>query len=356
MATNLNRRRKHRRRPGERGLTLAESLATCVALAVLAACVLPALAGLAQDGKFARCLSHLQRIGMAGGIYAAADAADSAIPVHAAFFEQDPADVIWVGPYEWGGKSGRGETDFVTGTPGDPVDSRYGTQAGFGPARRPLNRILYGDTLTDYTNDPGPGNQNWLQDTQLDLDLFRCPCDSGYTGIHTPAFRDDRLTSYDHFGTSYGANMFMIATSGGGNPMRSNSPFLHAQSAIYSPATTLAYQENNGRFAWASYPDSCDFIDGIPGHVRGWHGKDWTFNASFIDGHAEAIYMNGYRSTYLPRFEGADAGGVPDDNGYYRCVMIRGEGWQKDTLPLREIQTGLYSPSSDRPSYEGGIE
>ncbi|MHC4695515.1 MAG: type II secretion system protein [Planctomycetota bacterium] len=325
--------------------TLVEAAVTLMILLMLSAWLLPATAQVSRSSKAGRCLGNLMRIGYANAIYAAQDPAEMAIPVHPAQFMQDPYRPEHIGPYAWGGKSGIGEPASA----GEPFSARKGTMNGFGPARRPLNQIIYGDSFTDYTDDPGDDYANWMADTELDLDAHRCPTDSGYTGVHSPAFRDERLTSYDHFGTSYGANMFMSSYAGGG-PMTSNSPYLHRMSDIISPATTLAYQENNGRFAWAAAPEQCDFIQpGIPGTARGWHGKDWTFNASFIDSHAEAIFMRGYVS--VPVFQDQDL------QQQRRCIIIRGDGWQKDTLPADPTPTGLsWGGGGGRPSYEDGIE
>jgi len=248
-------------------------------------------------------------------------------------------------PYDWGGKSGIGEADTVD----EPWTARWGTANGFGPARRPLNQILLRNALPDYTDDPGKDYANWMGDTNLALDTFECPSDSGYTGIHSSHFQVEQRTSYDHFGTSYGLNLFMVASAGG--LMQSNSPYLHRMSEMRSPATTLAYQENNGRFAWAAAPEQpeCEWIGpGLPGTVRGWHGKDWTFNAAFLDGHADEIYMRGYDNprVMIPYSPLSDR---------YRCIIIRGENWQKDTLPAEPVETHLVWGGVGRPSYEGVI-
>ena len=339
---------------GRSAFTLKELVATVALLAVWGVWLIPTAAGVRQSSKQGRCLANLMQIGYANTIYAAQDRADMAIPVHPRQFCQCPGEPcesicgepVHIGPYEWGGKSGIGEQ----GVPGALWSARYGTAAEFGPARRPLNRILYGDVFPDYTDDPGDDFANWKSDAALALDVYRCPSDSGYTGIHSPAFRDDRLTSYDHFGTSYGANVFMVA-AGGGGIMSSNSPYLHRMSELLSPATTLAFQENNGRFAWTAAPElpACSWVGpGIAGTARGWHGKDWTFNAAFVDGHADAIYMRGYENTY-----------VMTDNALqqrYTCIIVRGENWQKDTLPVAPVETLLWHSGDGRPSYEGGIE
>ena len=345
--------------------TLNELVATVALLAVWSVWLIPTAAGVRQSSKQGRCLANLSRIGYANSIYAAQDPADMAIPVNWRQFCQCPGEdcgspcmePLHIGAYEWGGKSGRGQ-------PGDPyaiergapvegefawLSSKFGTPAGAGPARRPLNGILYRERFADHTED----QTGWEADTALELDVYRCPSDSGYTGIHSPAFRDDRLTSYDHFGTSYGANMFMVANSGGGW-MSSNSPYLHRMSELPSPATTLAFQENNGRFAWTAAPEQPECVatiglEGIVGTVRGWHGKDWTFNAAFIDGHAKPIYMRGYENPTV--YQPGDPTG-----GSYRCIIIRGESWQIDTLPLEPVYTPLWHGGVGRPSYEGEIE
>lgn len=336
--------------------TLRDLVATVVIVVILGVWLIPATAGVRHTSKRSRCLANLARIGFANTIYAAHDSNDMALPVHPRQSCQCPGVPCGepcmsppppTAPYDWGGKSGIGEP----AQQGEPWTARLGTANGFGPARRPLNRILYGDTLPDYTDDPGEDYANWMSDTALDLPVHQCPSDSGYTGIHSLHFLWEQRTSYDHFGTSYGANLFMIANSGGGW-MRSNSPYLHRMSQMRSPATTLAYQENNGRFAWAAAPEQPECrsdlgLEGIPGTVRGWHGKDWTFNAAFLDGHADAIYMRGYENPQvMPNQPG---------NGRFQCIVIRGENWQKDTLPVEFVETRLWHGGEGRPSYEGGL-
>ena len=39
----------------------------------------------------------------------------------------------------------------------------------------------------------------------------------------------------------------------------------------------------------------------------------------------------------------------------YRCIIVRGDGWQKDTLPAELIGTGVLAPGGGRPSYEGCV-
>ena len=95
--------------------------------------------------------------------------------------------------------------------------------------------------------------------------------------------------------------------------------------------------------------------------LRGWHGKDWTYNRAFVDGHA---------ATQRILLEGTE-----DSNGYsihYRtemiwpedlprqdrtvCIIVRGPGWQKDTLPAESIVTGLQWDGQGRVSNGGCVD
>jgi hypothetical protein len=70
----------------------------------------------------------------------------------------------------------------------------------------------------------------------------------------------------------------------------------------------------------------------VPGTVTGWHGRDWIFNASFADAHAGTIRMKGFDNPHLeeyPLFDSFDA---------WKCVIIRGKGWQLDTLPAPPVE------------------
>ncbi len=333
-------------------LSLIEVAALVVIAVVLTAGLVPSLASVRMSGKESRCLSNLMQIGFANSMYAAKEPSDPALPVHAKQFDQclSPLvggfcqDPMFVGAYEWGGKSGVGVPGFVE-FPGQ-LGSRYGTLAGFGPVTRPLNDVVYKQEFVDAWDSPEGFDRLQAQlDMGLDLPVNQCPADTGYTGIHFPAFRDSKLSSYDHLGTSYTANVFMTGAQGFED--YSNSPYLHSLSEIMSPRRTLAYYENNGRFAWSAQPmpPDCRWIgSGIAGTVRGWHGVPWVFNAAFIDGHADSIYMRSF-----------DNSAVGPESSFW-CISVRGESWNKDTLPLDRVRTNLKSPGYGRPSWEGGIE
>jgi prepilin-type processing-associated H-X9-DG protein len=348
----------------------------------------PSLKSLASESKYSKCLDRMRAIGQASLIYSATDVAESAIPVHEKQFQQDPYDPLYMGAYEWGGKSGVGAPIHNFGYP-PPYNSRYGTVAGFGPAKRPLNNILYPHGFRD--NFPSPNvpldQAALMKDTGLALDKYRCPADDGppkaahcYDWMNNPA-----RTSFDHFGNSYAANTFMVQYSGG--RISSNSPYLRPLSQVPNPSRVFNYEENIGRWAWACKRPiaECDWVavldPGPGGTVRGWHGKNWTYNFAFADGHVDkkAIYVEGTQDTegyaehYLldeltsppfpPNCSGCPPGsycpgneGTPEElNQTYRCIIVRGDGWQKDTLPAPHICTGLYWGYSGRPSFEGCV-
>ena len=333
------------------------------ALAVLA----PALGAARGRDALADCLANMRAIGQASLTYAGDDPNEIMIPVpHWELLYQA------CGAIEWGGKSGRGQPT----TAGDPSTSIFGTGAYRGPAHRPLNPYFYAGGFHDYNPpdgvpDPGPNNENWLADTQLDLGIYRCPADTGYAGggfLYTAesradrnetAFRDEGLTAYDHYGTSYVANTFWIVGGISGQRIRSQSVYLTPLSRVPSPSHTIAYREIPSRYVqmwgswegsgceWAGYEDR---FEGNFNTVPGWHGQDFHFNVTFADGHAAMVEMQGcFRPApnlgpmnYPPYVCGPTADPYECD----RCVTIRGPEWCLDTLPVRAVMTPYFADKS----------
>jgi prepilin-type N-terminal cleavage/methylation domain-containing protein len=383
MQLSLRSRSSRRARTG---FTLIELLVVIAIIALLIAILLPSLESARRQAKQNTCLSHIKNIGTSSRVYEADDPNGWGIPVHPLQYIQqyDPgaaSDPPYVGAYEWGGKSGIGWPDYPrAGKPGT-LGSKYGTANGCGPASRPMNDILYRGGFKDF-NSPTFSRAGATQDTQLDLDLFKCPGDDGPPrGAHCPDWiANQERSSYDHFGNSYAANVFMTASGGGGGEMRSNSPYLRPITRVPSPARTLYYEENIGRWAWScrSELEECTWIgQGVdPGptkSLRGWHGKDWTYNRVFVDAHAEyqKVYIEGtennegyanhYRNEQLesyPRWPSCSEGSgeQPGDYDQYRCIIVRGPGWQKDTMPSELLCTGLTHSGGGRPSYENCVD
>ncbi len=358
------------------GFTLIELLVVIAIIALLISILLPSLESARRQSKQSTCLSHIKNIATSSRVYEADDPSGWGIPVHPWQFFQSQQDPTFIGAYEYGGKAGIGRPGFCEGpSTGDYawISSKYGTRCGFGPSTRPMNDVLYPGGFKD-NNQPMFDRDGAEEDTDLDLKLFSCPGDDGPPrGAHCPDWvNHTERSSYDHFGNSYAANIFMIATTGGEEAgwMKTNSPYMRPVTRVPTPSRTLYYEENIGRWAWSCRReiDDCSWIGaGVdPGPtkaVRGWHGKDWTFNRSFVDAHAETqrIYNEGTEDAdgYATHYRNEQVFNEDEDPGeqeFSRCIIVRGNGWQKDTLPAELIHTGLHFPGSGRPSYEDCVE
>jgi prepilin-type N-terminal cleavage/methylation domain-containing protein len=347
------------------GFTLIELLVVVAIIALLVAILLPSLEAARRQGKKSTCMAHIKNIATSSRVYEADDAQGWGIPVHPGQYLQDPSEPTFIGAYEWGGKSGVGRDDFIPGQRPALLGSKYGTRAGFGPATRPMNEILYKGGFKDNTQ-PYFDRLGAENDTKLDLELFKCPSDDGPPRVaHCQDWieKGDTISSYDWFGNSYAANVFMTAPSTGGL-MNSNSPYMRPITRVPSPARTLYYEENIGRWAWAARNDPCTIADIIGVNIdpfkaiEGWHGDDWTYNRAFVDAHAETqrIYIEGSEDAqgYAEHYRSEQLSSYPGGATYtqVRCIIVRGPAWQKDTLPAAEVPTGLEHDGDGRPSYE----
>ena len=157
----------------------------------------------------------------------------------------------------------------------------------------------------------------------------------------------DGKTSYDFFGTSYHPNAMWV--SGRDRTLTSNTPFLHRLSAVPNPTETLYYQEHCSAFADRVVPVPEGCYDAPSLVVYGWHGCPFRFNVAFVDGRVDQARIRGFENPAIGRYPGYS----DPDAGYqqFRCVISRGPGWQRDTLPLApaEIRDGwTHSDSAAR--------
>lgn len=338
-----------------RAMSLTEISVTVVTIAAMVGLFIPAASELRREAKELRCLANLGRISAASAVYAVADSQELAVPVHR-LYEFSTASTH--GGFEWGGKSGAGQP--VNGN--STVDSIWGTQNGRGPGSRKLNDVLYKNGFNEFRNDPGPNSQNWFGDTHLDLDVFRCPGDYGYSGSHFKKWRDQGFTSFDHYGNSYAANTSWIGVAGGGCTLASNSPFARPISRVPNPARTLLFLENAGLYAWRQNygEDDCSagtnnvlLVDDL---IRGWHGTPFVFQVAFSDGHGARVHMDGHLHAQ------PDIGRYPEWNGnpteylFWHCVINRGADWQRDTLPAPPVRTTIPCNASAAPDAAIGLD
>jgi prepilin-type N-terminal cleavage/methylation domain-containing protein len=341
---------------GERGqttgFTLIELLVVVSIIALLISILLPSLKKARDQAKQATCIANLGGLAKASGTYSADDRTNVVMPCWTQFGTKEGGLARVNAAFGWGGKSGRGK--YGPSKPFEGPLSEWGPQGTRGASTRPLNYMMYKNI-----SKVAPGNtEGAVLDQNLDYDIYRCPADTGYTTKNWPTywpdstsgFVDSLLNSYDHFGNSYAGTAFIVYTAQGGTcvgTVQTLTPFLRPLSRIRNTANTLLYQEANSLYAYnLKVPESswndCGYEDAPGAIVKGWHGSNWLFTACFTDGHAAVIKMRGCEqppadlgSTYPKDLGGTNLYDV------WKCVQIRGSGWQLDTLPSPPISIGL---------------
>ena len=254
------------------GFTLIELLVVIAIIALLISILLPSLEAARRQWKQAACLAHIKNVATSSRVYEADDEQGFGIPIHPLQFQQNNNAPSFIGAYEWGGKSGIGSPGFAEGpTEGEYawITSKYGTKFGMGPDSRPLNHILYPSGFKDNLHTPmGFDRGGAFLDTTLTLDLFKCPADNGPPrGAHCQDWIDhSERSSFDHFGNSYAANIFMTAAGQGNVPMFSNSPYMRPTTLLPTPPRTRSSAVHTPVAA-------CAGVDAVgAGTGRGWGG------------------------------------------------------------------------------------
>ncbi len=325
-------RNHFRRNRTTAGFTLVELLVVVSIIAVLIAILLPSLKKARDSAKRVNCAATIRGIGLASLTYAAEDTQENTIPIARGDALQRTTRCSY---YGYGGKGGRGE--------GGSSKSIWGGRAFMGPSDRPLNRVIYKSGFAGPRIPGGPTSgrgANYDTETKADMAAFRCPADKGFAGMHQEAWRAERLSSYDHYGTSYSAVALFVYDTENPTALSSNSVYARPVSRVPNPANTLMYLENAGRYAYRAtnpdypHPDKCQEPFDESYVARGWHGQPWHFNAAYADGHAAWIKIRGFSIVGTGDSTNNDCWGKR-----CQCIMIRDTGWQMDTLPASVIKT-----------------
>ncbi|NOX59680.1 MAG: prepilin-type N-terminal cleavage/methylation domain-containing protein [Planctomycetes bacterium] len=316
------------------GFTLVELLVVVSIIALLISILLPSLQKARESAKRVACNANIRGMAQASHTYAADDRNELVVPIGQGDGKYPKRNLSYAGA---GGKSGLGITKNAN-------TSNWSGKSGseIGAPHRPLNNMLYKGGF----NKPQGGGfiqEDWSQDALLDLGNFKCPSDRGFTGMHMRGWYESKLSAYDYFGTSYFTNPLFVGAPSD-SVADSNSMYQRPLSRTPNPTNTVLYTEASARYAFfatntedydqsnASCPWPYPFGDFT---AKGFHKQDFHFNVSFGDGHASWIKLKGYgrvdiASTNMPP---ACPGGV------CACILVRGLGWQLDTLPGDLIDT-----------------
>ncbi len=250
-----------RRRLG--GFTLIEVLVVVAIIALLIAILLPSLTEAREQAKRAVCLSNLKSLGTAASAYI--------------FTEKDR--FCWLQKtWFFGGRKGNGEVTW--GGWDIPAE------------RRPLNRYVYQGKMRN----------------SMSLEAYRCPADFGVRLNNEPDSQATKSPGYDVLGTSYQANHNWSSYA-------DSSSYMSPGGEGYTGAALdqrIDYLEDNiarimlkrapTRFI-VLYEDPADWALNtadkfIPNYkVTSWHKKPNFHCMSFLDGHAQYLYVDFKKNT-----------------------------------------------------------
>ncbi len=327
-----------------KAFTLVELLVVVSIIALLIAILLPSLKKARETTKRIACAANLTGISKAGLTYAADDPNEFGIPI--GLRDANDSDTLY-SFYAFGGKSGvfapgypKGNVNQskFSGGLNDPVNDN-----AMGAFYRPLNSIIYKSGFSAKATGGGLAGASWEGDANLDLGIYHCPGDKGFSGMHHNGWKQSGLSSYDFYGTSYATNPMWIYHSGD-TQLFSNAVYRRPLSRVPNPANTVMFWENAARFASFADnpemgddqpPDSCRPVYDEEYVAKGWHGQPWNFNVAFADGHASWVKVRSYKKA-----TGIQQSSVcGDNNETCVCIIARGNGWQLDCLPAPYVPT-----------------
>ncbi|MCB9850933.1 MAG: prepilin-type N-terminal cleavage/methylation domain-containing protein [Phycisphaerales bacterium] len=347
--------------------TLVELLVVVSIIALLVAVLLPSLRKAREGAKRVACNANMRSLAQAALTYAGEDPQENIVPI--GLGDATRPELIY-SYYGFGGKSGKGRNDLPTVE--NLRQSEWSGRYQMDAAMRPLNAIFYPGGLST----PGAPRfvADWTKDYDLELDVYRCPGDKRFPGFHYAGWKAVDGSSYDYFGTSYAANPSYVGIPGRAE-VQTNSMYARPLSRVPNPTNTVLFWENAARFAFYApntqeYDQSgCYWDSGLHKTAReedfiahGFHGQDWHFNVSFGDGHSTWIKIKGHGHDYsleqkLPKLVSPMCNPYIMGGSSCECIVVRGLGWQADTLPAAPLVTEKtrQEVSSYGPLSGGGI-
>jgi hypothetical protein len=317
-----------------KGLTLIELTVTVGVLCVVVGQGLSASGEARTAARKMRCAQRLGDIAHAAHAYAAQDANELVLPIGIADALNNTA--FHTTYYGFGGKSG-------TGAALDIFASPYSAAQLMNADYRPLNYIISKHPLPVLD----PWNPDWgdmYEDARLKLDVYHCPGDQGFPGMHIQGWKWRGISSYNYFGTSYIPNPMYIQQLGS-NVIYSNGLRGRPASAIPNPQNTIMYWENAALYAiLATNPEldqsGCYWPYTIGNFTaNGWHDEPFHFNVAMADGSVAFRNMRGFGwPEVLPDFPASCPAFA------CRCYVVRGLDWQLDTFPAAPNATNKRAP------------
>ena len=359
-------------RSENKGFTLVELLVVIAIIALLISILLPSLAKAREQAKKMKCLGNMKDIGSASVSYASSDTSEILVPM--AHKKSAPAagtNWFW-GNETFGGKGG--DPLLLLDSDDDAWKTVWTAFKQFGPADRPLNRMLFKSKtslswreaeVADVPYDD-PLDPRLQEQARLEMPVFKCPSDLGLPagkGALSPSqgnpYRVMNMPPetplYDLTGNSYSTHwatplLCDFESSGCNFPFRGWGALNRQLSDVPTPSRCVIYREGNSKDV-EFYNNLGDTLDENV-RIDGWHGQDMTFNTTFGDGHAGAI-THLVRTNAIGISDGGNEifygetfelrGGRPEavflpfpdpwDGPGMAQVMFRGVGWQLDFYP-----------------------
>lgn len=311
-----------------RGFTLIELLVVVAIIALLISILMPSLSGAREQGKRAQCLANMRSIGQASHTYAAEDARDLVVPIHAQAVTVTGktgwnAEWWWrtALPFAFGGRTATVEFP----TQGKPMwdDADGGTGQNRWVARtRPLNRYILG--TVDYSD-------------SKKMEWFHCPSDKGYPNNPfwiqdcPPAAAD--IPCYNLLGNSYRINVCGLVWYTGSlvnaQGFFSVSSWGHKSASMPDTGKLVLYSEplfyNMSRRVDAWDPNT------LP--LYGWHKKKMSDNVSFVDGSARTTTCDMLTPWDVATLTQMDYTSLYPPNFSWAYFLRRGKTWRTDCYP-----------------------